>query len=325
MCILKFITLLDCIDENWRVKEKAKSLYRNLGKAVRYDERFMFSKNSSLLEKIYFRNIDIEQDEDERVVCRTVNLIYYELLTRLGIHAEILYKKSKIKRAIQVEDVALVFYDEFGNKIYTNITGDLENCKFGLKTQYFGISKNPFETAQDVLEISESENTEIDRTIQEIQTDYSDIFFEQLTQEVKSPNHFKMFLSTEGIDISTLKEEDILALKMHYITKLVKVHDKTAGFDEIRKFYKKLFMESVLDKIEKKHYLYYEFFKEDGENIDALSVIELSFLEKENIFYVYSNKESSCTEIKMDELLEIIAGYEEKKGRQLSLVKNEKS
>lgn len=273
---MRFITLLDQVDAHWSIKEKAKYIYRNLGKILCYDERFMFSNNVSLLEKIYFKTIDIEQDEEVQIVCRTANLIYYQLLKKLGIDVELIYKRSKIERAISIDDVALVFYDELGRKIYTNIIGDLENCKFDLRTEYFGISQNPYETAQDVVEISTLENEQIDRKIKEIRGDYSEVFFNRLTDEVKSPNCFKTFLSTLGIETSHLSREEILKLKMHYVTQFVKFYDQTAGFDERRQFYKRLFLGSVLDKIEKKNFRYYEFFKEDGENIVALSVIELT-------------------------------------------------
>ncbi len=313
---MRFITLLDQVDAHWTIKEKAKYIYRNLGKILRYDERFMFSNNISLLEKIYFKTIDIEQDEEVQIVCRTANLIYYQLLKKLGIGAELIYKRSKVERAISIDDVALVFYDELGCKIYTNIIGDLENCKFDLRTEWFGISQNSYEMAQDVIGISALENEQIDRRIKEIQGDYSEIFFNQLADEVKSPNRFKIFLSTLGIDTNDLSGEDILKLKMHYVTQFVKFYDKTAGFGERWRFYKRLFLGSVLDKVEKKNFRYYVFFKEDGENIDVLSVIELVYRE-EKIYYIYSHEECTYVKVDIEELLEMTSGYEEKKGRQL--------
>lgn len=40
-----------------------------------------------------------------------------------------------------MDDVALVFWDENEDEYYTNIVGDIENCRFGLRTEFFGITK----------------------------------------------------------------------------------------------------------------------------------------------------------------------------------------
>ena len=42
---MKLIELLDNIQKEWTIKEKARYLYRMLGKEITYDERFNYSQD----------------------------------------------------------------------------------------------------------------------------------------------------------------------------------------------------------------------------------------------------------------------------------------
>lgn len=317
---MKYIELLKGIQDEWTIKEKARYLYQNICKNISYDERFAYSKNTGLLHDIYDREIDIRKDEDTRVICHTANKIYYQLLTEQNIKAKLIYKKPSVKRMIDVKDVALIFWDEDENKYYTNIAGDIENCRYGLRTVFFGITRNLYEEAQDVKAISTEELREIDLKTGTIKTDYNDMVFKLLANEVKNTNNFKNFLKSQGIDTRNLSREDILKNKIFYLSKLIKFRDKTAGPDEMKKFYKHLFSASVLDKFESKKFKVYEYAKEIGEEVDVLSVIEID-LSKNPIYYVYSEEEQTYIQLWQEELLEKISGYRERKGKKL-LIEN---
>ena len=204
-----FIKLLDGIDKNWSTIEKAKYLYNQIGKNTSYDERFAYGDDAELMHKIFYRDVDIKKDEDTRIVCHTANKIYLQLLQELKIKAKLVYKNHVVERKIPVKDVALVFWDENGNKYFTNLAGDIENCKFGLRTAFFGIKKNLYEEAQDVSEIPNDEQKKIDRKVGVIQQDYNDIVFKLLAGEVKNTNNFMRFLRGNGIDTESLSREDI--------------------------------------------------------------------------------------------------------------------
>lgn len=313
---MKYIELLNRIEDGWSVKEKARYLYRVLCQNISYDERFAYSQNKELLHEIYDREVDIRKDEDTRLICHTSNKIYYQLLSELGIKAKIIYKKSAVQRPIDVYDVALVFWDENGDKYYTNIVGDIENCRFGLRTEFFGITKNTYKEAQDVKEISPEELKEIDIKTGSIKTDYNDIVFKLLANEVKNKNDFKKFLEAQGIDTNNLSREDILKNKLSYLTRLIKFRDGTAGPDEMKKFYKRLFSASVLDKFEDKKFNTYEFIKENGKEVDVLSVLEIN-LRENPIYYVYSEEEQTYIQLLPEEMLQKIDGYRERKGKKL--------
>ena len=321
---MKYIELLDEIDESWTTIEKARYLYRQICKNIAYDERFAYGEDESLMKDIYYGDVDIRKDADIRKVCNTANKIYLQLLNELNIKAQLVYKKSTADRKILVQDVALVFWDENGNKYFTNIAGDIENCRFGLKTVFFGIKKNNYEEAQDVADISNDELKRIDLKTGSIKLDYNDIVFKLLANEVKNTNNFLKFLRSQGINTEELTRDDILKNKIYYINKLIKFRDRTAGPDELKKFYKHLFRASVLDKFESKNFNTYEFVKSDGDEVNILSIIELKLKQEEPIYYMFSKKEMMYIQLSKDEILEATKGFKERKNRKMLIEDNKK-
>ena len=315
---MRFIELLDNIYSNWSIKEKARYVYTNLCKNVLYDERFAYGHNKELMQQIYDREIDIEENEDERVVCNSLNKVYKKLLDRLGINCRIIHKKSKIERLIEVDDAALLFWDEEGNKYYTNIIGDIQNCKYGLRSKYFGITKNDYFLAKDVKEITPEELKKIDKNINYIKYDYNNVVFDMIIAEVKNTNNFKKFLISQGIDANHLSKDEILKNKIQYMTRLTKFREKKAGADETKKFYQKLFSASVLDKFESKKFRTFEFVKEEnnGENIDVISCLEINLYDG-LVYYIYSKEEQTYIQLTPEELKEKLKGYRERRGKPL--------
>ena len=307
--------LLEGVNANWMAKYKARYLYWNLCKNIVYDQRFMYGSNKEVLKSIYYRDFNIDEDEPNEVVCHSANKIYLELLQRAGVRAELIYKKSGIKRPITVQDVALVFWDEEGNKYYTNIIADIENCRFGAKTAYFGVTRHLYEDAQDVGVIPENELREIDFDVGNIKAEYLDIFFEYIKAEVKDTQHFKKFLNSVGVDTTNMTREDVLQNKIMYLTRLVKYTDKTASAYERKEFYKRLFCSSVLDKFESKAFNTYEFIKEtpDGD-VDSKSVLELNMINRP-VYYIYNEEEQTYLQVPSDEVPTVLGGYREIKGK----------
>lgn len=307
--------LLKGVNPNWTAKYKARYLYWNLCKNIVYDQRFMYGSNKNILKSIYYRDVNIDSDETTEVVCNSANKIYLQLLQRVGIKAELVHKKSSIKRPIEVEDVALVFWDEEGNKYYTNIVGDIENCRFGAKTVFFGITKNLYDSAQDVKGIPQDELRDIDFEVGNINNGYLDIFFKFITEEVKNTNNFKKFLNSVGVDTTNMDREEILKNKIMYLTRLVKYTDKTASVAERKEFYKKLFCGSALDRFESKAFSAYEFCKEtpNGE-VDSKSVLEINMLNRP-IYYVYDSEAQTYLQVTTEQLPEHLQGYVEARGK----------
>lgn len=318
-----FAELLKQIKEEWTTKEKVRKIYLLLGQNISYDTRFEYSNNLSLLRQIYDRDVDIDSEESTCLVCNSTNKVFKALLDRLGIRAELVYKPSSVQRKIDIKDVALIFWDADGNKYYTNIIGDIFNCKYGLRTKYFGSTRNFYKEAQDVTQISQEELMIIDIKIGFIRLDYNNAFFEILAEEVKDTNRFRKFLASEGYDLRSLTRDNVLKLKIDYLTKLISFRDKTAGPDELKNFYKKLFCASALDKFESNKFRTYEFSKEENGSLKLISCIEIN-LHGNIIYYIYSEEKQTYIQITNEEFLEKIQGYSERKGKLPQILNNDK-
>lgn len=318
-----FAELLKQTNEEWTIKEKARKIYQLLGQSISYDNRFEYSNDLELLRQIYYRDVNIDIDESPCLVCNSSNKVFKDLLNRLGIRAKLIYKPSAVQRKIDVKDVALVFWDEDGNKYYTNIIGDIFNCKYGLRTNYFGTDKNVYQDAQDVTVISQEELRNIDIKTGSIRNDYNNAFFQILAEEVKDTNRFKKFLASEGFDVRSLTRDDILKLKIDYLTKLISFRDKTAGPEELKIFYKKLFCSSALDNFESNKFSTYEFYKEENGSLKLISCIEID-LHGNIVYYVYNEERQTYIQVTNEELLERIQGFRERKGKLPKILNNEK-
>lgn len=133
------------------------------------------------------------------------------------------------------------------------------------------------------------------------------------------------FLRGNGIDTESLSREDIFKEKMYYINKLIKFRDKTAGSDELKKFYKYLFSASVLDKFESKKFNTYEFVKNNGKEVEILSVIELNLAQESPIYYMFSEQEMTYIQLLEDEILEATKGYRERRNKKMLVQRSEKA
>ncbi len=323
---MKFKRLLDELDPNWSYVEKARKLYWEICKIISYDDRFALGRNQNLLYEIYNRDVDIEEDiSDLRFVCNSSNKLYKKLLDELGIPNKLITKKASVDRPIDVDDVALIFYDENGDSYFTNIVGDIQNCKYGTRTMWFGNNNTIYPEGKASRLIPDEELKQMDLKMGNIHRDYYDIVFILIRDEVKNTEHFKKFLRSQGVDTKVLSRDQILKYKIDYMSNFMQFQDDTAGPDEIKKYYRKLFMASVLDKFESKQFKAYEFVKEkaDGE-VDLLSCLEIN-LEEGPLYYVYSNDSHGYHQIPIEKLQETIKDYRERKGKRIIADKRNKS
>lgn len=300
--------ILSDIDNNWSIKEKVRYIYVQMCKQIKYDNRFSYSANPKILEAIYYKPVSIDEDIEPEIVCNTANKLFSQLMNRENIKNKLIYKKNKTNRIIDVNDVACLFYDENNNEYYANIVGDIENCKFGLKTTFFGIDRNEYTEAQNVSTISQEELFEIDKKTGLVKQYYNDIVFELLNNEVKNTNNFKKFLARQNIDTSNLSRGQILEYKMIFLNNYIKFRDASAGVNETKNFYKTLFSRSVVDKFERKSFKTFDYIKEDGKDVDVILLIAIN-LETNPTYFYYSDETQSYVAIRRDELKNMLNGY----------------
>ena len=141
---VKYADILAGVDESWSIKEKAKYIYNEICKKSSYDERFIYSKNPELLKQIYNMDVNVDEYVNPKLICKTLNGVYSELLNRVGIRNKIIKKPSSINQYFEAEDIALIFFDEDSMPYFTAIAADIQRCKYGMKTQFFGGCDNNY-------------------------------------------------------------------------------------------------------------------------------------------------------------------------------------
>ena len=331
-----YAKLLEGINPQWSVKEKAKYIYEQICINSIYDERIEYTKSADLIRKIYYRDINVNEDQTNLVVCNTICKILMQLLFKENIECRLVKEKSSISRALDIEDVALVFKD--GQEEYLcSPVGDIQNCKYTLMPRFFGNKKNRYSEAQNVKEISPEENRRIDRKIgylskledgqkedKKVEDSYSDVVFKEIADEVKNTEHFKLYMAQQGIEIPKGKSKEdtekirdlVVNEKVKTITDLIKWKRSDAGSNEIKQFYIRLFHMATFNKLEKNRFKAYEFYKQEGEAIELIPVLEL-ILTTGPIYYIYSKEEETYIFISHSELKERINGYSERKNKRL--------
>ena len=122
------------------ITHKARTLYIELGKRSFYDRDFeslMFGEEeqySIYSDKIYASpNI---------IVCTTLIKQYKSLLDMVNIRNKILIDN--------LGHYSLVYYDENGQEIFTDLTQDLKNIQFNCRTSYFGKDQFSDKTIRDI-------------------------------------------------------------------------------------------------------------------------------------------------------------------------------
>ena len=119
---------------------KARWLYWQLGARSFYDRKYknlMFGE-----EEQYSIYSDKPYSEPNIVICKTLMKQYKQLLDMAHIRNKIIIDESR--------HYSLVFYDEEGKEISTDLTHDLKNIQFGCSTSYFGKEKVSMEELRNM-------------------------------------------------------------------------------------------------------------------------------------------------------------------------------
>lgn len=126
---MNYDELIKNMPQNLNKIEQARFLYIQLGKYFSYDEKFITSDDTG--EKQNIANRNIEDIQDNNVVCTSMARIYTTLLNRIGINAKIVF--------IPTERFGHSYTKiKIDGQIYsTDLIHDLMNIKVGNKTKEF--------------------------------------------------------------------------------------------------------------------------------------------------------------------------------------------
>ena len=341
---VKYADILAGVDESWSIKEKAKYIYNEICKKSSYDERFIYSKNPELLKQIYNMDVNVDEYVNPKLICKTLNGVYSELLNRVGIRNKIIKKPSSINQYFEAEDIALIFFDENGMPYFTAIAADIQRCKYGMKTQFFGGCDNNYPEGKrdSVCIIKTDELEDIDKKIGYLSKNglYSDIIFDLIAKDVKQNNELKKFLLTSGLHIvrqyleeegrlenqnisddelkpiiQTLSFNDMIKIKIK-LANMVPRNDKTAGPIENKKYSIQLLKNGILNKSDQRILDCFDMVKEDGRQVKVLNILRFN-LKPEPIYYLYSEDTQQYELLSSEEALKISHEYTSKNNHSL--------
>ena len=115
--------------------EKAKYLYIELGKKLKYDINYE-SNYKFIREEALYKPVDYNNIIDDTYTCFQISDIYAELLKKAGINVESIYEKNNIGKGIEHKYVEIKLKD--GRKIIADLTYDLGYIQKGMRMSNFG-------------------------------------------------------------------------------------------------------------------------------------------------------------------------------------------
>lgn len=329
-----FADILNGVDSSWSAIEKAKYVHDQICKLCTYDSRFIFSNDPALLTSIVSRQVDIDKPEDPMLMCKTLNDVYSQFLSRLHIRHKIVTKPSALHSDFPAKDVALVFYDEYDRPFFTNIAADMQRSKYTMRARFFGGCDDNFPGVRrytiSILKTDKLE--EIDRKTGYLKKNgiYADEVFDMIASEVKQDNEFrktlrdmpalvKKYLTTLGIrNVNSLSDDDLnkyidgfslddlMQIKM-LVLNLLPHHDSTYGTIESKKHSVALF-QSVFNKGNKRKVSAFDMVRENATGLHVVTIVELK-LDKGNVFYRFNEETRQYEMLSIEEALKIQRDY----------------
>ena len=329
-----YADILKGVDSSWSVVEKAKYVYDKICEVSTYDARFIFSKDPELLNAIYNRQVDIFKPTDSRLICKTLNIIYSQLLNELKIKNDIISSPSSVNKHIKADNIALIFYDEMGRSYFTNVAADLQRSKYRMKTQFFcGCDENYLDAKRErVTILKEDELRDIDLKTGHLKKEgiYSDEIFEMIASEVKHNHAFRKtlkdlpqlvreYLGSIGVEnasnlsdseiqkyIEEFEADDLIQLKIMALNYLPH-NDSTYGAIENKKHSIALFS-SVFDRGQIKRITNYDMVKRNGDEYEIINVLKVS-LKEGTVYYLYSQEKHRYEFLPIEQALVIQRDY----------------
>ena len=249
-----FSKLLEKMPQDLTKLEEARWLYIELGKRFRYNMNVFYISEEKLGE-IYNEDINIDEDILNENICKPINIIYLELLKRIGVDGELKtlsgqYKYNHVGAVLTLDD---------GLQIYTDLTVDLYCIQKSLRTNNFGYSSP--EGEYDIL--SRRELNKIDDklgyTFRGIYTDdFIDIVSKELTNKVKVERYL-----LDGKRIEDCNICEVISKKLDFI--LNHVMFKRLGYAEGRNTLIYILQKCLSDE-ESKHIKQFDLIKQNENN-----------------------------------------------------------
>ncbi len=243
--------------------EKARYLYIELGKLLRYDLNY-YTIYDIKQEDCYFKPVYFDNIQTNSYVCRQINLLYAEMLKRVGIDAEAIPSYHALELDDDMPHLYTFIKLQDGRKIIADLTFDLALVQTGMKTESFGSNYD-----YDCNTISEIELENIDRKIgytvpvNEKKGKYMDDFLDLLRQELADEDKMKEYLKIAySQEKNQYKSEELIKYKFDFISRCFFL--KEMGYVEGKRFLKSLYQSFFSDEEKKQIYIRFLMFEKSG-------------------------------------------------------------
>ena len=231
--------------------EKAKYLYIELGKKLKYDINYE-SNYKFIREEALYKPVDYNNIIDDTYTCFQISDIYAELLKKAGINVESIYEKNNIGKGIEHKYVEIKLKD--GRKIIADLTYDLGYIQKGMRMSNFG---SYIGTDQYDL-ISFEENQKIDEKLgyalkyNDYPAVYLETAIEMMKEDLNNEESLKEYIKStySEEECKKYKPEYLVKYKMDLICRYFNLKDM--GFREADTFLKYMY-DSFFSHDEKKH------------------------------------------------------------------------
>ena len=272
-----FSKLLEKIPKGLTKLEQARWLYIELGKRFRYNMNVFYISEEKLGE-IYNEDINIDGDILNENICKPINIIYLELLKRVGVEGELKTLSGQYK----YNHVGAVLKFDDGLQIYTDLTVDLYCIQKSLKTNNFGYSSP--EGEYDILSRKELKNID-DKIGYTFKGLYMNDFIDMIAKEMKNDEFVNKYLLK---NFKANKPNNIISEKFEFL--LNQIPFEQMGYVEARNFLLYL-IQNIFKEEEKNHIEQYDLYKEKENADEGREFLNCIIIDENNAkqYYIQSN------------------------------------
>lgn len=272
-----FSKLLEKMPQDLTKLEAARWLYIELGKRFRYNMNVFYISEEKLGE-IYNEDINIDEDILNENICKPINIIYLELLKRIGVDGELKtlsgqYKYNHVGAVLTLDD---------GLQIYTDLTVDLYCIQKSLRTNNFGYSSP--EGEYDIL--SRRELKKIDDKIgYTFKGLYMNDFIDLVAKEMQNDDTIRKYLLRS---FKNGEPTNIVSDKFEFLLKQIPFEQM--GYVEARNFLIYL-IQTIFKPEEKSHIEQYDLYREKEDPNVGRDFLNCIIIDENNEkqYYIQSN------------------------------------
>lgn len=246
-------------DENSSELERARFLYIELGKLLKFDINYVSSSDLKS-EDIYWKEVDFDNIESNEYICRQISDMYAELLRRADVNAEPVWQPElgdddDFDPTCRHKFVVIKLKD--GRNFIADLVYDMPFIQKGLKTMFFGEQENELLEyvskidQQEVEDIDQKNGYKVPKDADKTSFSYIDEFIKMVRDDIYVEDHLRDYVSINFSEeeANNIKQNSLIKYKLDIISRFFTVSEM--GFREGRMFLEKIFLDFFTEEEKK--------------------------------------------------------------------------